>query len=403
MVLGGRPEGPQGAGERIAARLSDARDAVIARSIERIRSEIGFYRDTEAVSDEMLRRSLESNLAFVMASLGQGTVPDLQAPQETGRTRAVSAVPLADVLTAYRLSFTVLWARVAEIIIELGDVSTPELMDVAGRLFEMHERYAGAAADGYRAEARELTQSSERERVVLLDVLLTGASTDSIWQVAQSLGLPLTGSFVVVVATSPQPGQDPLPRAESALDARDIASVWRLDPRSSVGLLSLAVPSRSAVALRVLGRLAVGPVGVSPVFADLAQVAWGRRLAQLAVDSRSEVGVRQFPGGQLDTLLAAAPETAVGVARTVLGPVVDLPEEDRDQLLGTVQAWLDRGGSATAAGAVLFCHPNTVRYRLRRFEGLTARSLADPVELAEIVTAVRAWNELPRDDLGAGR
>lgn len=399
----GRSEQPQGAGERIADRLSEGRDAVITRSIGRIRSEIGFYRDTTTVSDQMLRQSLTSNLTFVMSSLGQGTVPDLQAPRDTGRTRAVLAVPLADLLAAYRLSFMVLWARVAEIVTELGDVSTTELVDLAGRLFEMHERYAGAAADGYRAEAKELTQSSERERVVLLDVLLTGASSESIWQVAQSLGLPLTGSFVVVVATSPHPGQDPLPRAESTLAARDIASVWRLDARSLVGLLSLAVPARSAVALRVLGRLAVGPIGVSPVFVDLGQVAWGRRLAQLAVDSRSQVGVRQFPGGQLDTLLAAAPETAVGVARSVLGPVVDLPDEDRDQLLGTVQAWLDSGGSATVTGTVLFCHPNTVRYRLRRVEGLTGRSLADPVELAEIVTAVRAWNELPREDLGLRR
>ena len=390
-------ERPHDVAEQITARLFQSRDASIARSIGRIRSEIAFYRDTDVVSDKALRQTLEANLTFIMASLGRGSEPDLAVPQETGRSRAMLKVPLVDLLAAYRLSFTVLWDRVAEITAELDDVSNADLVDVAGRLFEMHERYAGAAADGYRAEAKELTQSSERERVVLLDMLLTGASAESIWQVAQSLGLPSTGSFVVVVASSPQPGQDPLPRAESTLDARDIASVWRLDARSSVGVLSLPAPTGSDAALHILGRLAVGPIGVSPVFTDLAQVAWGRRLAQLAVDSRPVVGVRQFPGGQLDTLLAAAPKTAVAVARSVLGPVIDLPGDDRDQLLETVQAWLESGGSATTAGAALFCHPNTVRYRLRRVEAFTGRSLTDPVQLAEIVTAVRAWNELPRD------
>ena len=49
------------------------------------------------------------------------------------------------------------------------------------------------------------------------------------------------------------------------------------------------------------------------------------------------------------------------------------------------------GGSATAAGALLFCHPNTVRYRLRRLEAGTGQTLSNPGDVAELVTAVRAW------------
>ena len=51
--------------------------------------------------------------------------------------------------------------------------------------------------------------------------------------------------------------------------------------------------------------------------------------------------------------------------------------------------------SANAAGAELFCHPNTVRYRMRRIEAGTGRVLANPGDVAELVTAVRAWRELP--------
>jgi sugar diacid utilization regulator len=47
------------------------------------------------------------------------------------------------------------------------------------------------------------------------------------------------------------------------------------------------------------------------------------------------------------------------------------------------------------AAAELFCHPNTVRYRLRRIEAGTGRVLANPGDVAELVTAVRAWREVP--------
>jgi DNA-binding PucR family transcriptional regulator len=48
-----------------------------------------------------------------------------------------------------------------------------------------------------------------------------------------------------------------------------------------------------------------------------------------------------------------------------------------------------------AARTSLPDHPNTVRYRLRRIEAGTGRVLAKPGDVAELVTAVRAWRELP--------
>ncbi|MEV7040804.1 helix-turn-helix domain-containing protein [Amycolatopsis sp. NPDC051061] len=44
---------------------------------------------------------------------------------------------------------------------------------------------------------------------------------------------------------------------------------------------------------------------------------------------------------------------------------------------------------ATSAG-VLFCHPNTIRHRLRRIESATGRSLSDPKTTAEILIAIEA-------------
>ena len=56
---------------------------------------------------------------------------------------------------------------------------------------------------------------------------------------------------------------------------------------------------------------------------------------------------------------------------------------------------MNAGGSATAAGQALFCHPNTVRYRLRRVEELTGRSVDVPRAAAELTVALQALRVFP--------
>lgn len=393
MVAHRRPAG--GALPRIIELTLSRHPELVERALGRIRQEVAFYRDTVLVTDEEIRAELISNLEYIIANIDRSGDLDLTAPDRTGRARATKGVPLADLLAAYRLSFSVVWDEVGAVARSVP-VSLDDLAEVAGRLFELHERYAGAAVDGYRDEARQLLRSSEREHAVLVEVILAGtASAGTLWQAAQTLGLPLSGHFLVVAAEAPQPGHDPLPRIEGALAAQDVPSVWRLEAARSLGILSPGTRPRAGTALDVLHRHASGRIGVSPVFFELGQAGWARRLAQLALEANPHPGVRQFPDRPLDMLVAAAPDTAIGVARSVLKDLVDLTTEDSDQLLDTLQAWLDARGSAKDAGAAMFCHPNTIRYRLRRIESLTGRDLTSPADVADVVAAARAWRHLP--------
>lgn len=99
-------------------------------------------------------------------------------------------------------------------------------------------------------------------------------------------------------------------------------------------------------------------------------------------------------------LVASAPNAALETARTVLGGVLALPSQDWDLLLSTFNARLEADGSARAASAVLFCHPNTVRYRLAPHRDpnrqLTEQSCEQACRCSpELVTAARAWSLLP--------
>lgn len=369
--------------------------ALLDRVVDRIRAEIAFYAAGSVVTTEMLRESVTHNVGWMLDGLTGEESADLRAPEATGRARAAQGAPLVDVLSAYRVGFTELWAAVVTAR-ELRVVSDRDLADLAGHVFALQNAYCDALIGAYRDEAHQLVRAREREQAVLVDELFSGAATSgSLWQVADALRLPLDGTFLVVVAAA-ELGHDPLPRAESALAVLDVRSVWRLQADLSLGLLTLPDRTRNAAVLQLLERHATGPIGVSPVFGELRVASWGLRLARLALGSHAGgTGVEQFQDSPLGVLVAAAPHAALDAARAVLGRALDLPEDDRDLLLGTFEAWIEARGSAKDAAVALFCHPNTVRYRLRRLETITGRTVEDPSDLAELVTATRAWVQLP--------
>jgi hypothetical protein len=347
---------------------------LVRRIATRIRGEIPCYAGEDVVHPDDLRASVRANVDYILDSLTGTARANLGAPDATGRARS------ALVAAARRLP----------------DVPADDIIDLAGAVFAAQNTYSDAAVAAYRDEAREILRTQERERAALVEVILTGVQAKgTLWEVANALRLPLDGAFLVVAAET-ELGHDPIPRAESALAVIDVRSVWRLDAELSLGVLSLPDRTRNGAVLTVLSRHATRRIGASPVFAELHQASWALQLARLALGSNTgSTGVAQFRDSPIDVLVAAAPHAALEAARTVLGGLLELPEEELDLLLGTFEAWVRASGSAAVAGAALYCHPNTVRYRLRRVEAGTGRTLANPGDVAELVTAVRAWRELP--------
>lgn len=370
--------------------------ALLDKVVQHIRGEIPVYGRADVVQPDDLRASVSNNIEFILHGITGTAMADLRAPRATGRRRAAQGAPLADMLSAYRVGFAVVWSELVATARSLPGTPDDVVADLAGLVFALHNDYCDAAIGAYRDEAQQIVRARERERAALVDAILTGsAAKGTLWEVSQALRLPLEGVFLVVAATADL-GHDPMPRVESALAVHDISSVWRLETDLSLGVLSLADLSRADVALEVLRRHATGPVGVSPTFVELRQATWALRLARLALGNHpAGAGVEQFRDRPLNVLLAAAPHAALETARVVLGGVLELPPEDRDLLLGTFGAWVDAGGSAEEASAALFCHPNTVRYRLRRLQAETGHSLGDPADAAELVAAARAWTQLP--------
>jgi hypothetical protein len=245
-------------------------------------------------------------------------------------------VPLPEVLRAYRLGFAYFWDRLLVEADRDGAAAQAALLRAAARVWGMADAYATALTTAYRDAVAEQLVEADRRRSALVAALVDGPApgSDTVWEIAQMLDFPFDGTFVFVSAEAVRGTQSPLPGLDAELRALCAASAWRAQPGCEVGVLSLPRPAAVEQVLAAIKAAATGRVGVSPAYERLDQTPRALRFAQVALES--------------------------------------LP----------------------AAGA-LFCHQNTVRYRMHRLEEYLRGSLDDPKIVAELAMALDAVGTFP--------
>lgn len=378
------------------ARLPELIEEACAATVEHI----AFYRDEQVVPRQELRGSIERNLRFLVTAIGHPrTELDLAAPQATGRRRAQQGAPLPEVLQCYRICFTSLWDALVE---RARDRARPQeteaLLSAAGMILHLTDQHALALTEAYRAATAQLLLAHQQRRSALVEALLTGHPGPEAgpWEAASLLGLPSDGQLVVVAADTRTLAEASLPEVERRLAAHGIASGWRLTPNQQLGIVALRSGQRESM-LAVLCEIARARTGVSPAYQVLRETPRALHLAQAALAGlpAEKAEVRVFDASPLAALMVREPAEGHRLAGEVLGPVLGLPTEDRSTLLETLDAYFAHDGSAERAADVLYCHPNTVRYRLRRLQELTGRSLSTPHGIAELAAAAYALNLNP--------
>jgi hypothetical protein len=364
-----------------------------------VRAEVDFYKTTRAVADDELLASCTENIRFALKSLEDGVAVDTLPAATTGSTRAAAGIPLPAVMDAYRVASYCLWDAVVDIATETRSVSRDMMIEATRRIWRFQNLYTDAMASAYRQQNMHQVLEDEAERAALTEALLDGRTiTDyGVWEVAQSLRLPLSGPYVVIAAECPILGKQALPGISAQLRAIDIFSAWRLLPDLQVGIAQVPSDKAREAMLELIERQAIKRVGVSPEFHELTNTAQALRYARVALNARSSErgGVTVFDDSVLAVAAVSAPEVAKKVAAVILGQFDDLPTEEKGVLFDTFRAWLASKGSVNDAAAELHVHPNTVRYRLHRIERHTGRSLTVPGELAEMCLAFEVRENIP--------
>ena len=133
-------------------------------------------------------------------------------------------------------------------------------------------------------------------------------------------------------------------------------------------------------------------VGFSRPFAAVgASVAVARREARWAMARALEAGrpVVSYGEDRTDKWLAGEIGELRALASQVLGAVLSYDAAHSGELVPSVRVWLEHDRQTDRAARALHIHPNTLLYRIRRFEQISGRSLASTESLAEVWLALR--------------
>jgi len=95
--------------------------------------------------------------------------------------------------------------------------------------------------------------------------------------------------------------------------------------------------------------------------------------------------------GAFTLLLALQDDDALrAYSDTLLAPIERTEGEYGDELLRSLEAYIEQNGQWERAARELYCHRHTLRYRIRRIEELTGRDLRRAHDRIELWLALRA-------------
>ncbi len=287
------------------------------------------------------------------------------APRELAR-----AVSLQQTVEMVRVTIDVVEAQVNELAAPGGEAELREAV------LRYTREIAFAAAQVYARTAEVRGAWDARLEALIVDSLVRGEVGEGLHSWASALNW--SSSPVAVIA-----GTADGPETEGLIDElRVIARRSRLDLLAGVqGNRLIVVLGGADDPLPAAGQLAVrfgpGPVVVGPAVPDLESAA---RSAAAAI-----AGLRAVPAWpdaprpvRTSDLL---PERALDgdelARQELLGEVYEPLLSGGSTLIDTVITYFEQGSSLEATARLLFVHPNTVRYRLRRVSELTGLVPAD--------------------------
>lgn len=355
---------------------------------------------------ESTRVHIRRGLEVLSGQRTSGNANAIDVWRETGRRRARQGIPLELVLNAYMLGARVLWealiARSATA--PEGLVDDRVLLAAGGVVWSNLDVQNAVLIEAYRREAARLQRHDLQRQQSVLDGLLEGrgADPDFAEEARAVLDIGAEDAVACVVALDDDP-PDSLGPAEDRLDRLGVAARWHVRAGVYFGLLAGPLPDEPGIAA-LFEPYAAGRMGVACAPDGLAGFATAFQLACRAAETlpRSGRGVVPVSERLPEVLLAGSPQVAPLLLARTLGPILAQPEGQARTLLDTLAALLRHGGSPTHAAEELYCHRNTVIYRLKQIEQLTGRSLADPRDKLLLELALMACGSAGGAGGGAG-
>jgi PucR C-terminal helix-turn-helix domain len=347
---------------------------------DEIRAQLPGY---NAIADPDLARdiSLEIDSAVAAARGGHERVSEgeLAAVARVGRMRARQGVPIDEMFLAWRIGLQLILSHCRNVSGGFG-IDASEMLELVQALLASSDRAMAIAANGHRGEELELARHDQETRTQLVKGILTGSMTPTEARgQARARGLD-PGANYRAVRARPGPG------------------VLRTEVERLLGFQEAVLPRRGLCAMidGDLGGFLHTPasqdvpfaVGIGPPM-PLESLGESFQRATRALSTARAfglVGVNSV--ASLGVLPAIVSDADVGDAlcRRYLDPLAGSTAE----IAASLRVLFDCQMQIDSAAARLFVHPNTLRYRVARFQELTGGDVGDPA------TAFEVWWALQR-------
>jgi DNA-binding PucR family transcriptional regulator len=281
------------------------------------------------------------------------------APRELAR-----AVSLQHAVEMVRVIIDVVEAQVEDLAAPGDEAELREAVLTYAR------EIAFSAAQVYARTAEARGAWDARLEALVVDSLVRGEAEESLHSWASALNW---SSSPVAVVVGTIDGEEPEPLID---ELRAQARRARLDLLASVqgGRLILVLGGSDdpiAAAEPFAGRFGPGPVIVGPLVRDLRAASLSARAALAAMRAAPAWPDAPRPAGADELLperaLDGDPDARAMLITDVYEPLLG----GGPALIDTLITYLEQGSSLEATARLLFVHPNTVRYRLRRVAELT--------------------------------
>ncbi len=363
-------EHPHGATLR---RLEQSSGKLAAAAITRMDEQLPWYRAMPPENRSWIGLVAQAGIAaftewFRHPETPQAISTDVfgTAPRELTR-----AITLRQTVELVRTTIEVVEAAIDEVAAP-GDES---VLREALLVYAREIAFATAQVYAQAAEARGAWDARLESRVV--NAVLSGEADEGAVSRAAALGWNAPEHVCVVLGTAPDGDSELTVEAirRAARHAKLQVLTGVLGNRLVVVAGGSDDPLRAAKSL--IGPFAPGAVVAGPIVGDLLSATRSAQAA--AAGLRACAAWQDAPRPVLaDDLLPERAMAGDPTARELLVEEIYRPlEEAGSALLETLSVYLEQASSLEGAARMLFVHPNTVRYRLRRVTDVTGWSPSD--------------------------
>jgi hypothetical protein len=381
---------------RLADKLAEALEArsseIVGRLVATYRNNPGYQAlDADTYEADLLPVATANERLLGRRLRGLPHDPaDVLIIAESAVRRFAPGVPESEVMRAYRLWSMSIWTELMEIAQGIDDVDSEELIALAAVVLEHNEFAGGLAADAYEAEQHGIWIDSTRLAGETTEAILAGAADPAALERVAKEHLPGKGPVTLLLVAARSEGGIVADRNRAV---RSVVADWR--EACGTGGVVLAdgpavlafgrVADAAAWAPRVDDAdLASVAMAIAPDLDDLAAAVAAYAELTEVLRLADMLPPRARPFTWQDTLFGSMVNSAPPAVKSRLaaaaGNLFAYEQRNATPLLHTFSVYVESELSVATTAEALFCHPNTVRYRLGRIEmlsGLDPRSDRD--------------------------